>query len=74
MKKAYRKPELQIEKYELSTSIAASCESSALDYEAILGAYIQAGYTEQQMIEELNKLGIGQFCYHTSQGTGVFYS
>ena len=76
VKKQYSKPTLVIEDFRMDVSIASACETSSVEIEGMLAALQQAnpGATIQELIELLNQQGIGEYCYHTSQGTNVFNS
>lgn len=75
MKKQYVKPVCVIENFRIDTSIASGCGYDDI-VESLLSGYLQLNPTAtvEELIDYLNSQGIGEFCYHTSQGTNIFNS
>ncbi len=76
MKKTYKKPVLVIEDFRMDVSIAASCDSFSMEIEGAMDTLRQMypGADEATLVQMLNDMGYGDYCYHTSQGTNVFNS
>lgn len=76
MKKEYKKPIIEIEKYTLSSNIASSCNvgnAGNVDINESIDFFTSMGWTYDEVIEKLK--GDGTLtCYHSSQGINVFNS